>query len=293
MPDHRAAGRQDPHSRPQRNAGLRMPHGDVRHRQQRRLQRRHGAPRPGVRPRGARERPELRQFRRDVLDTSPGINRARYVAAALTVVRAYLAAGAPQVCGPFGSYADWSRMVRSPLVWLGEPDPILSMEKTREEDPELANIREFFDLWPIYIAARTRLYDRPHHRGCLPSAHTQRLRSANLQTASAAHRGRQGRSRYHVGRPLGMVVDEASAGDCRRPRRKRGSTSISNDQRPNYAISARLFPTRGNLAMRLCGFCGEFLAALYISHSLRCKSRVATRQSRKSRKAAYIQRIQS
>ena len=38
-------------------------------------------------------------------------------------------------------------MVRSPLVWLGQPDPFRSTERTREEDPELAQIREFFALW--------------------------------------------------------------------------------------------------------------------------------------------------
>jgi putative DNA primase/helicase len=42
-------------------------------------------------------------------------------------------------------------MVRSPLVWLGEPDPIDSMETVRAEDPELTNIREFFGLWPAYM----------------------------------------------------------------------------------------------------------------------------------------------
>jgi putative DNA primase/helicase len=68
----------------------------------------------------------------------------------LTIVRAYLAAGSPRVCGPFGSYAAWSTMVRSPLVWLGEPDPIISMDEIRAEDPELANIREFFQLWLDY-----------------------------------------------------------------------------------------------------------------------------------------------
>ena len=82
------------------------------------------------------ERPELRLFQRDALALARA-DRAKYVAAALTITRAYLAAGAPQVCGPFGSYTDWSRMVRSPLVWLGEPDPILSIDKTREEGPEL------------------------------------------------------------------------------------------------------------------------------------------------------------
>jgi RepB DNA-primase from phage plasmid len=95
------------------------------------------------------ERPELRAFRRDALALASA-NRSAYVAAALTIVRAYLAAGSPRVCGPFGSYAAWSTMVRSPLVWLGEPDPITSMDEIRAEDPELANIREFFELWLDY-----------------------------------------------------------------------------------------------------------------------------------------------
>src|SRR5262249_49882641 len=48
------------------------------------------------------------------------------------------------------SYAAWSRMVRSPLVWLGEPDPIKIMDDVRDEDWDLANIREFFELWLAY-----------------------------------------------------------------------------------------------------------------------------------------------
>jgi hypothetical protein len=95
------------------------------------------------------ERPELRVFRRDALELAAA-NRGAYVAAALTVVRAYFTAGAPKLCGPLGSYAAWSKMVRSPLVWLGEPDPVRSMDDLREEDPELRNIREFFDLWLGY-----------------------------------------------------------------------------------------------------------------------------------------------
>ena len=92
------------------------------------------------------ERPELRRFNRNTLRQA-GANRATYVAAGLTVMRAYLAAGAPEVCGPFGSYAEWSIMVRSPLVWLGEPDPVASVDKTRADDPELTELREWFILW--------------------------------------------------------------------------------------------------------------------------------------------------
>jgi hypothetical protein len=92
------------------------------------------------------ERPELRKFNRNTLKQA-GANRATYVAAGLTVMRAYLAAGAPEVCGPFGSYAEWSTMVRAPLIWLGEPDPVASIDKTQAEDPELADVRELGEWW--------------------------------------------------------------------------------------------------------------------------------------------------
>jgi putative DNA primase/helicase len=78
-------------------------------------------------------------------------DRTIYVEAALTIIRAYLAAGEPKVCGAFGSYIAWSRMVRSPLIWLGQPDPVDSMESSREDDPELADIRELFTLWTSYL----------------------------------------------------------------------------------------------------------------------------------------------
>src|SRR5262249_41065992 len=95
------------------------------------------------------ERPELRKFNRNTLRQAAG-NRGTYVAAALTISGAYLAAGAPWVCGPFGSYREWSPMGRSPLVWLEEPDPVASVDKPQAEDPEMAEIRELHDLWINY-----------------------------------------------------------------------------------------------------------------------------------------------
>src|SRR5262245_4795758 len=95
------------------------------------------------------ERPELREFQNDALERA-ATNRGAYVAAALTIIRAYLTAGAPRVCGSLGSYSAWSTMVRSPLVWLNEPGPITSVDSIRQEDPELSNIREFVGLWLAY-----------------------------------------------------------------------------------------------------------------------------------------------
>ena len=96
------------------------------------------------------ERPELRAFQRDTLEFAAA-NRGAYVAAALTIVRAYLVAGSPKVCGPFGSYSAWTGMVRSPLVWLGEPDPIASIEGIRNEDAVLISMRELFGFWLEHI----------------------------------------------------------------------------------------------------------------------------------------------
>ncbi len=88
------------------------------------------------------ERPELHEF-----DINPvamvRANRGEYIAAGLTIIRAYIRAGAPTVYKPLGSYAQWCRMVRGPLMWLGQPDPVNSMEDARRADPELAAIRTF------------------------------------------------------------------------------------------------------------------------------------------------------
>jgi len=87
------------------------------------------------------ERPELHEFERNPIRMVRE-NRGIYIAAALTIIRAYILAGAPNVFPPLGSYSQWGRMVRGPLVWLGQPDPVASMEDARRDDPELAAIRQ-------------------------------------------------------------------------------------------------------------------------------------------------------
>ena len=92
------------------------------------------------------ERPELRQFQSDPVATVMA-NRSLYVSACLVIVRAYITAGSPGALPPLGSFADWSTLVRSALVWLGCADPADSMEAAREDDPELAELREFIIAW--------------------------------------------------------------------------------------------------------------------------------------------------
>ncbi|MGI4976247.1 MAG: bifunctional DNA primase/polymerase [Janthinobacterium lividum] len=101
------------------------------------------------------ERPELRQFAQDPV-AEVLADRGRYVGACLTIVRAYLAAGRPRLLPALASFEDWSALVRSALVWLGEADPCTSMEAAREDDPELTEMREVLTLWQQHVGTDGR-----------------------------------------------------------------------------------------------------------------------------------------
>ena len=94
------------------------------------------------------ERPEHRAFDCDHL-VAVAARRGEIITLALTIVAAYLAAGAPKVQGlhGFGGFEQWDRMVRRPLVWLGLPDPLLTSEELREQDPDLEAMRLMFSAW--------------------------------------------------------------------------------------------------------------------------------------------------
>lgn len=92
------------------------------------------------------ERPELRKFSGNpvirVLD-----DRGKYVAACLTIVRAYIVAGQPNLADKLASFEGWSDTVRSALMWLGCDDPVMTMESARAEDPELDRLASVLSAW--------------------------------------------------------------------------------------------------------------------------------------------------
>lgn len=87
------------------------------------------------------ERPELRKFAFDPVERVLA-DRARYVGACLTIVRAYMVAKDKKVIPPLASFEKWSGTVRAALMWLGLPDPVVSQEKVREHDPKLLELRQ-------------------------------------------------------------------------------------------------------------------------------------------------------
>ena len=93
-----------------------------------------------------REHPESRQFwSRPV--TAVLADRGRYVGAALTLVRAYAAAGKPDRAKSLASFECWSDFVRSALLWLGKADPVLTIRRSREDDANREAAATLFSAW--------------------------------------------------------------------------------------------------------------------------------------------------
>jgi hypothetical protein len=93
------------------------------------------------------ERPELRPFACDPVAEAKA-NRPKLVIATLTILRAYDVAGKPALgLTPLGSFEAWSSLVRGALVWLGEHDPVDSMEGIRARDPRRETLRAVATAW--------------------------------------------------------------------------------------------------------------------------------------------------
>jgi hypothetical protein len=110
-----------------------------------------------VRLEGDTERPESRtgfahaDLRGHILE-----NRARYLAAALTILRGYFVAGCPDMkLKPMGSFEAFTKVVRGALVWAGLPDPLETQEALREtSDPEQEGLEALFAAWHVVYGER-------------------------------------------------------------------------------------------------------------------------------------------
>ncbi len=92
------------------------------------------------------ENPQYKQYQGDPITTILE-NRGAYIAACLTICRAYVVAGRPGLLPRLASFEGWSDTVRSPLVWLGQADCVASMEMTRAEDPQRAALSDVLTAW--------------------------------------------------------------------------------------------------------------------------------------------------
>jgi hypothetical protein len=96
------------------------------------------------------ERPELRRFATNPLRMAKA-DRGRYVAAALTILRSFHAAGRPRQADPLGSFEEWSSWIRNALLWLDQADPVETMKEAREADPRLEELHAVLTNWAAIL----------------------------------------------------------------------------------------------------------------------------------------------
>jgi putative DNA primase/helicase len=98
------------------------------------------------------EAPEKRTFKRNPYQEILA-DRGKFIAAILTVVRAYLAGGDPNVdFVKLASFDAWSRFVQRPLIRLGRGDPAQSVAISEEADPDRGGVAEVLAAWHNAIA---------------------------------------------------------------------------------------------------------------------------------------------
>ncbi|WP_145952048.1 hypothetical protein [Paludisphaera borealis] len=72
-------------------------------------------------------------------------NRAKYVQAALTILKAHAVAGRPQLAKELGSFEEWSTVVASAVAWVMGVDPISVQKAGASRAPATSNRKILFD----------------------------------------------------------------------------------------------------------------------------------------------------
>lgn len=94
------------------------------------------------------ENPVTREFKRPHLEVEVRRDRARYVSAALTIIRAWIVAGSPHTpAKPVASYGKWADWCRQPLLWLGRPDPVARLFEQLAHDPDAELLHRMLTGW--------------------------------------------------------------------------------------------------------------------------------------------------
>ncbi len=79
-------------------------------------------------------------------------NHPRLLTAALTILRAYAAAGSPEVSAePWHSFSTWSTVARDPLIWLGVPDPYIARDDMGDFDESSSDLKRLLDALEFFF----------------------------------------------------------------------------------------------------------------------------------------------
>ena len=168
------------------------------------------------------ERPEEREFDVDLYQETPR-RRGELVAAGLTVLRAFHAAGRPeQGCPTWGGFEAWSRWVRDPLVWLGMADAAAGRRHVEANDPVHQKLVGLLTTWHEAVRETAHTTAEIVRASGYSTPEAEALRGSLLEIAGTAHGDINLRT---LGRFLSGYVDRIEGGlVLRRDGRKHGGS---------------------------------------------------------------------
>ncbi|MES0020635.1 bifunctional DNA primase/polymerase [Mesorhizobium sp. M0036] len=79
--------------------------------------------------------------------------RPELVAAGLTILAAYIAAGRPMPLPRLGSFEEWN-VIREAVVWLGMEDPAQTRERLLQQDARTTEYSELLRIWHAVLGQR-------------------------------------------------------------------------------------------------------------------------------------------
>jgi hypothetical protein len=154
------------------------------------------------------EMPAARSFKRPDLVRDVLRERGRYVSAALTIVRAWIAAGRPRTaCKSLAGYGDWSELCRQPLLWLGLADSTESMFEAMAEDPDREALGRLLTAWQsIFGKTPAMVRDAVKHATAYSSEHVE-LKEVLHDIADERGDINRRRLGWWIKRHAGRIVD--------------------------------------------------------------------------------------
>lgn len=153
------------------------------------------------------ETPSSRKFDRPQLLDDVRRERTRYVTAALTVVRAWLASGATTVtCRPLGSFGEWSKWCRESLIWLGFEDPAAGLFEGLECDPEKLLLGRVLAGWKARYGSSSVMVRHVVPQAMLPEAEED-FREALIEASGGIDSINERKLGHWLARQEGRVVN--------------------------------------------------------------------------------------
>ncbi len=154
------------------------------------------------------EVPASRTFKRPDLVSEIIQHRGQHVAAALTIIRAWIEAGRPYTdCRPLSGFDRWSDLCRQPLVWLGLADPATSLFSAIERDPAREVLGRLLEAWAALFGARPVMVREVISKAQVTYGEFENLREAVLEVAGERDEINRRRFGWWLKRHEGQLVD--------------------------------------------------------------------------------------